>query len=128
MVTDDFDLGLMVTALSQTESWYKALDEATRVCRRWIIVVDFCIEPVPEWAQDLPRQPVPRSELIAAMSDRGFSLVDSAGCGPMDGELFVKTPRWTWPVVAAITAGYDLLLSRLLPPETSDYQALLFRN
>ena len=123
-----FDVALMITSLCQTEAPEKALDEACRVADR-LLVLDFMLEPVPDWMKGLPhRQPVPASWLGRQMAQRGFRFVAAAGCGPVDGAVFVRTPRWLWPAAAVVTLALDWVMSGLLSPTRSKYQAALYRR
>lgn len=122
-----FDMGLIVTALAHTENPQRALEEATRVCRRYLLILEFMLDPPPDWAWRLRhRVPIPYYWLVARMNELGWEAIGREGCGAIDGAIFTRVPRFLWPVVAPITTLLDIALSGIAAD--SKYQAVLFQR
>jgi hypothetical protein len=92
-----------------------------------VIVYDNFTTPTPPWLRGLPhRHAIDQHSLRSEFGKHGFVAATAIPADRFHRQLFLQTPRWTWPAVAVVSAVLDLLAARVLPPLLARHVAFHF--
>jgi SAM-dependent methyltransferase len=120
------DLVVFMNSLAYMADWRQAVAQACKLSDR-VLCFDNFMTPTPPWLVQLEhRRHVELPELLTEFSRRGFQATRVVAGDWWHRKLFLKTPRWSWPVVAWVTLLLDWVTAAVIRPEQARHVAVLF--
>lgn len=123
------ELVVCLNTITCVENWREATASMRAVSDGYVLLFDNFQTPTPPWWTNLPhRKPIELPDLIADFAQVGWIAEKVITGDNWHRRLFLKTPKWTHPVVAVVSAILDAVAARRVDPYEARHQAVLFKR